>query len=189
MDASSILRHLREHYNKQTNIERFKVSKLLFGSKMEEGTSLVQYALKMYDHIERLDQLGYWMDIELSLGLILARLPNGFARFVVNYGMDHIISTILELIDVLKIVEGKMAKKKGKETAPKETCFYCGQVGHWKRNYKTYLELKKKVACDAPSSLGICVIKVNTIFPNNIWVYDTNCGSYIWNDMQGLKEQ
>ena len=39
----------------------------------------VQYALKMYEHIERLDQLGYWMDFELSLNLILARLPNGFA--------------------------------------------------------------------------------------------------------------
>ena len=33
--------------------------------------------------------------------------------------MDHIISTILELIDVLKIDEGKMAEKKGKETARK----------------------------------------------------------------------
>ena len=168
MNAYSIVRHLREHYNKKANLERFKVSKLLFGSKMEEGTSPVQYALKMYDHIEKLDQLGYWMDFELSLSLILARLPNGFAQFVLDYGMDHIISTIPELIDVLKIVKGKMDKKKGKETTPKETCFYYGQVDHWKRNFKTYLESKKQVACDALSSSGICVIKVNTIFPNNI---------------------
>ena len=103
VDAYSIVLHLREHYNKQTNSERFKVSKLLFGSKMEEWTSPVQYALKMYDHIERLDQLGYWMDFELRLGLILARLPNGFAQFMLDYGMEHIISNIPELIDVLKI--------------------------------------------------------------------------------------
>ena len=59
VDAYSIVRHLREHYNEQASIERFKVSKLLFGSKMEERTSPMQYALKMYKHIDRLDQLGY----------------------------------------------------------------------------------------------------------------------------------
>ena len=49
------------------------------------------------------------------------------------------------------------------------------------------MESKKKVACDAPSSLGIYVIKINIVPPDNIWVYDTNCGSYIWIDMQGLR--
>ena len=39
------------------------------------------------------------------------------------------------------------------------------------------MESKKKVACDTASSFGIYVIKVNTVSPNNIWVYD----------MQGLR--
>ena len=59
MDLYSIVRHLRELYNEQARTERFKVSKLLFGSKMEKGSSLVQHALKMYEYIERLNQLGY----------------------------------------------------------------------------------------------------------------------------------
>ena len=68
-----------------------------------------------------------------------------------------------------------MAKKKGKETTPKGTsskgiCFHSGQDSHWKRNCKAYLESKNKVACDAPSSLGIYVITVNIVFLNNIWV-------------------
>ena len=63
----------------------------------------------MYKRIERLHQLGYWMDFELSVDLIMARLPNSFAQFVFDYGMDHIISTIPELIYVIKIGEGKMA--------------------------------------------------------------------------------
>ena len=88
----------------------------------------------MHEHIERLFQLGYWMDFELSIDFILARLPNSFPQFVLDYGMDHIISTIPELIDMLKTVEGKMVVKKGKETAPKETCFYYGHVSHLKRN-------------------------------------------------------
>ena len=44
--------------------------------------------------------------------------------------MDHIISSIPELIDMPKIAKGKMVENKGKETSSKETCFYCGYVGH-----------------------------------------------------------
>ena len=80
-------------------------------------------------------------------------------------------------------VEGGVAEKKAKETAPKGTCFHCVKDGHWKRNCKAYLESKKKVACDAPSSSSIYVIKVNIISPDNIRVYDAGCGSHIWNDM------
>ena len=40
VDVYSIVRHLREHYNEQARTEMFKVSEFLFGSKMEEGTSL-----------------------------------------------------------------------------------------------------------------------------------------------------
>ena len=40
------------------------------------------------------------------------------------------MSTIPDLINLLKIAEGKLAENKAKETAPKETCFYCGQVSH-----------------------------------------------------------
>ena len=119
VDAYSIMRNLKEHYNEQVSIERFKVSKLLFGSKMKVGTSSVQHALKMYEHIERLDQLGYWIDLELSIDFILARLPNSFAHFVLDYEMDKIISTIPELIDVLKIAEGKWMRRKAKKLPPK----------------------------------------------------------------------
>ena len=37
MDAYSIVRYLREHYNEQARTERFKVFELSFGSKIEEG--------------------------------------------------------------------------------------------------------------------------------------------------------
>ena len=43
------------------------------------------------------------------------------------------------------------------------------------------------MAYDAPSSLGIYVITVDIVSPNNIWVYDTSYGSYIWIDMHGLR--
>ena len=48
-----------------------------------------------------------------------------------------------------------------------------------------YLESSKEVACDVPSTSGIYVIKVNIVSLDNIWVYDTSWGSYIWIDIQG----
>ena len=61
-----------------------------------------------------------------------------------------------------------MAKKTAKEIALKETCFYCGQVDNWKRNCKAYLESRKEVACDDPSTLGIYIIKVDIVSLDNI---------------------
>ena len=46
----------------------------------------------------------------------------------------------------------------------------------------------RKVACDAPTPLGIYVIEVNTVSYGNLWVLDTGCGSHICIDMQGLRD-
>ena len=86
---------------------------MLFRSKMQEGTFPVEYALKMNGYIVRLEQLGFGMDNELSIDLILACLPDSFAQFVLSYLMNDKESSILELINLLKTVEPTL-KKEGK---------------------------------------------------------------------------
>ena len=49
---------------------------MLFLSRMKEGTSPVQYALKMHGYM---DQLGFGMDNELSIEFILVGLLDSFA--------------------------------------------------------------------------------------------------------------
>ena len=66
--------------------ERFKISNMLFSSKLEEGTSLVQHALKMYEYIKRLNQLGYWMDFELSVDLIMESLLDSLHSLCLTVG-------------------------------------------------------------------------------------------------------
>ena len=61
------------------------------------------------------------MDPKLSIDLILARLPDSFVQFVLDYEKVHKVHTIPELINVLETTKVKMAKKKGKETTRKET--------------------------------------------------------------------
>ena len=54
MEAYTIVLHLRDLFDKQARFERFEVSKLLFSTKRQVGTSSVQHALKMNTYIERL---------------------------------------------------------------------------------------------------------------------------------------
>ena len=98
-------------FDEQARSKRFKVSKLLFFSKMVEGASPVQYALKMNGYIERLGHLGFMMDHKLSINLILTSLLDSFAQFVLNYRMNNITSTILELINMLKTIEPSLRKE------------------------------------------------------------------------------
>ena len=84
-------------------------------------------------------------------------------------------------------VMGGMVEKKVKETTLKRACFHYGQDGHWKRNYKAYLESEKNVACDVSSTSGNYVIEVNTTSQSNQWVLDTSYGSHICIDIQGLR--
>ena len=51
MDSYSIVRHRRKLKNEQVRTESFKVSELIFGSKMEKGTSPMQLALKKYEYM------------------------------------------------------------------------------------------------------------------------------------------
>ena len=67
----------------------------------------------------RLDQLGFGIDNELSIDLIMSGLPDSFAQFVLNYRMNDKETSILELINLLKTFEPTL-KKEGKN------CVACG---------------------------------------------------------------
>ena len=65
----------------------------------------------MHGYIVRLDQLGFGMNNELTIDLILAGLPDNFAQFVLNYRMNDKETTISELINLLKTAEPTLMKE------------------------------------------------------------------------------
>ncbi|XP_074562486.1 alpha-humulene 10-hydroxylase-like [Curcuma longa] len=179
-------------FDEQARSKRFEVSKLLFRSRMQEGTFAIQHVLKMYEYRERLGSLDFAMEHELSIDLILHSLPDSYSYFVMNYRMNRIESTIPDMINMLKIIElvvknekktvmlvdssmkgfkrksTRQAKWEKKvnvtEPASKGQCHHCDKMGHWRRNCKSYLEsMKGKKACDTPSASDIFVIECHTI--------------------------
>ena len=74
----------------------------------------MQHGLKMNGYIERLASLGFVMDAELSVDLILQSLPDSYASFVLNYQMNKITTTIPELINMLKTAEEAVNKQSSK---------------------------------------------------------------------------
>ncbi|KAL8089414.1 hypothetical protein AgCh_039025 [Apium graveolens] len=91
---------------------RYEISKELFGCRMSEGSSVNDHVLKMINLIERLRQLGFAMDGELSQDLVLQSLPSSFSQFVVNFHMNKLDVSLPELHNMLKTAESNFPPKK-----------------------------------------------------------------------------
>ena len=132
-----------------------------------------EHVIKMFGYGTRLEALGFPIPAELSLDLVLASLPPSYNGFIMNYNMNGLEKTPNELLALLKTAEpsvkrennqvlmvtqtAKFKKKRTKkskhakasektvtQTQEESECFFCKGKGHWKRNCKKFLALKKK---------------------------------------------
>ena len=102
-DAAIMIMNLWELYGVQSRTSRYEIFKQLFRSKMEEGTDVGDHVLKMINLISQLDILEFYMDVDLQIDLILHSLPESFTLFILNYNMNKIVCTVLELLNMLTI--------------------------------------------------------------------------------------
>ena len=79
---------------------------------MSEDASVQTHVLKMIEWIERLVVLGFKMDKDLSIDLILQSLPDSFSKFIINFHMNKIDVSLAELVNMLKTAEGTLQKEK-----------------------------------------------------------------------------
>ena len=84
MDAHTIIMHLKELFDKASKIERYDTSKELFHCKMIEGFLINTDVLKIIGYIKKLNQLGFIMDHELSVHLVLQSINQKFSQFIMN---------------------------------------------------------------------------------------------------------
>jgi hypothetical protein len=74
MNAYTMIMHIKKLFDEASRIERYETSKKLFCCKMTEGSSVNTHVLKMIGYIEKLGQLGFVMDHELNVDLVLQLL-------------------------------------------------------------------------------------------------------------------
>ena len=78
MDAFTMIGNLRQMFQKQARVERFRTIKALMGCKSTQGNPISPHVLKMKSYFDELTRLGLNIDQELAIDLILQTLLNSF---------------------------------------------------------------------------------------------------------------
>ncbi|KAK8539339.1 hypothetical protein V6N12_042968 [Hibiscus sabdariffa] len=162
MVAYEMIQNLKKIYEGQARKERYETSKALFQCKMSEGSPVGAHVIKMMGYIQTLEKLGFALNDELAIDVVLQSLPDSFSQFILNFNMNEIEKTLPQLLGMLRTAEGNMkkdrsksvlwsAKRKGKE---KEKKWQSQRTGHWKRNCPIYLEDVKKAKAVGASVSG-----------------------------------
>ncbi|GJX11005.1 retrotransposon protein, putative, ty1-copia subclass [Tanacetum coccineum] len=198
--AFEILQELKTMFQQQAKQELFETIKAFHACKQEEGQSISTYVLKMKAYFDQMEQLGYPMPLVLGVNLILTSLSKDYDQFMQNYNMHDMGKTIPELHAMLKLAEKSIPKK-----APAFQDIWQGQIqkpksqtrGKGKKRGKG----KSKLAYDpkhkipplakkehyAKDTECIFTIELFSFPKSNSWIYDTGCGTYICNTIQGLR--
>jgi hypothetical protein len=72
---------------------------------MTEDAQVGSHVLKMIGYIERLETLGFVMEGELSMDLILQSLPESFSPFIMYFNMNNVEKIFSKLLNMLKTAE------------------------------------------------------------------------------------
>jgi hypothetical protein len=110
IDAYSMIVGLHGMFENQARAERYNISKSLFSAKLAEGSPVSPHVVNMIDYIETLDKLGCELNDDLTIDVILQSLPSSYEPFIMNYQMNGLEKTLVELHGMLKTVEESVKK-------------------------------------------------------------------------------
>ena len=110
-NAYDMIKVLKEMFQKQARIQRYKVTKLLIMSKMAPGSSVGTHVLKIRNYIDQLEKFGSSVPKELAVDLILGSLSPSFDWFIKYYHKRRRDKSITELQEMLKDAEEDMETK------------------------------------------------------------------------------
>ncbi|KAK8681085.1 hypothetical protein V6N13_053492 [Hibiscus sabdariffa] len=110
MVAYEMIQNLKDIYEGQARQERYETSKALFQCKMSEGAQVGAHVIKMMGYIQTLEKLGFALNNELAINVILQSFPDSFNQFVLNFNMNEINKTLPQLLGMLRTAESNMKK-------------------------------------------------------------------------------
>ncbi|GJR03355.1 retrotransposon protein, putative, ty1-copia subclass [Tanacetum coccineum] len=179
--ADSMLHELKSMFEKQAGVERFDLIQTFHACKQEEGKPVAAYVLQMKGYVDQLERLGYVLPQDLSVGLILSLPKKAETPQVMMIKSGKIQKANKKSLKAkgkgkangkgkdkqVYIPKPKNPKPSAKEHPAKDdTCHYCKEVGHWKRNCHVYLAelLKKKKQVGTASSSEARKLKQGALY-------------------------
>ncbi|KAL2248260.1 uncharacterized protein LOC105162789 [Sesamum indicum] len=100
-DAASIMLRMKKVYAVPDRHIRYAATKVFFGTKMTEGSSVKELGIKMLSLVEKLEDLQAGIHNDTHIDMILQSLPPSYNPFAVNYNMNRLANTINKLINML----------------------------------------------------------------------------------------
>ena len=81
-------------YGEPSRVTRFDLTREFFLMKMEAGSSVGDHVLKMIHLIDEMAAIGFIVDQQLSIEIILQSLTPSFGPFMSNFNMNKIDTTL-----------------------------------------------------------------------------------------------
>jgi gag-polypeptide of LTR copia-type len=103
--AYDMIVELKNIFQEQAHVERYRVAIKLFECKMTKGASVSVNVQKLMGLMEQHGKLGSTMDLQLSTDLILYSQPLSFSMFVMNYNIEGVIKSLNELHFMLSMTD------------------------------------------------------------------------------------
>ncbi|KAK8685865.1 hypothetical protein V6N13_124898 [Hibiscus sabdariffa] len=72
---------------------------------MSEGSPVGAHVIKMMGYIQALEKMGFPLNIELAIDVVLQSLSDSFNQFVLNFNMNEINKTLTQLLGMLRTAE------------------------------------------------------------------------------------
>ncbi|GJY47057.1 zinc finger, CCHC-type containing protein [Tanacetum coccineum] len=177
MHAHEMLKELKTLFAQQAEQELLQTVLEFYSCKQEEEVSVSSYNYNMHSMRKTINEL------HAMLKLHEQTLPKNNAPAL------HVIRAGKGKNKLAYAPKPKIPPPPKREDPTKDSiCHQCGETRHWKRNCPQYLAelLKNKKLSQRASGSGIFTIELYT-FPNKSWVYDTGCGTHIYNATQSLR--
>ncbi|KAK8974556.1 hypothetical protein V6N11_034483 [Hibiscus sabdariffa] len=77
---------------------------------MSEGSPVGAHVIKMMGYIQTLEKLGFALNDELAIDVVLQSLPDSFRQFILNFNMNDIDKTLPHLLGMLRTAKSNLKK-------------------------------------------------------------------------------
>ncbi|XP_031269170.1 uncharacterized protein LOC116127678 [Pistacia vera] len=79
---------------------------------MAKKAQVGPHVLKVIRYIKRLETLGFVVNEKLQCDLILQSLPDSYSPFIMNFNMNMMVKSMLELLNMLRTAKQDLKKPK-----------------------------------------------------------------------------